>query len=301
MCYVVEVDIWNGILYNKSHNEFYFRKETRCGMMLSQERQNKIISILEKEHVIKITDIVKKFHVSHETVRRDLETLQEQGMVKRVYGGAILTADTPVSLASPRSRSHGYVERKAIGKMAAELVHEGDTVLLAMGSTILEVAKNIRHIKDVTVLTNSISVLNELVDSDVTLYLLGGHVSSSEHHMDGQLALQTLQNFNVDIAFVGAGGITLEMGVSDYSYEVSQMIQTMLTRAKCSVLVAQSDKFGKNCFSVTCPLSAIHIVVSDKNLPESYIRVMREMGIQLFLADGESIERSTEPDAEKKK
>lgn len=256
--------------------------------MLSQERQSQIISIMEKEHVIKITDVVKKFHVSHETVRRDLETLQEQGLVKRVYGGAILTEGIPSIPVSSRPGGHGYGERRAIGKSAAGLVHDGDTVLLAMGSTILEVAKNIRHIKDLTILTNSISVLNELVDSDVTLYLLGGHVSSAEHHMDGQLALQTLQSFNVDICFVGAGGVTIETGVSDYSYEAAQMIQTMLTRAKRTVLVAQSEKFGKNCFSVACPLNTIQTIVSDNNLSKDYIKTIQEMGIQVILASVEN-------------
>jgi len=257
--------------------------------MLSQERQQKIISILEKENSIKIIDIVKMFQISHETARRDLESLQEQGIAKRVYGGAILTADSSLeklpSLSANNTGENGSLETLAIGLAASRLIHEGDTILLGMGTTVLETAKHLRDIKGISVLTNSISVLNELVDSDVNLYMLGGHVSSSEHHMEGQLALQSLQYFNVDIAIVGAGGITLDNGVSDYNYESAQMVQAMIKRAKQTILVARSSKFGKNSFSVACPLEEIDIIVTDRALSEQYIHSIHDLGIQLILAE----------------
>lgn len=255
--------------------------------MLSLERQQKIISILEKENSIKIIDIVKMFQVSHETARRDLEALQEQGIATRVYGGAVFVSGSIINhpVSPETSDENVSSEIRSIGTAAAELVHEGDTILLGMGTTVLEVAKNIRNKKNLTVLTNSVSVLNELVDSDVNLYLLGGHVSNSEHHTDGQLALQSLQYFNVDTAIVGCGGITPENGVSDYNYESAQMVQAMLKRSKNNILVARSNKFGKNCFSVTCPMEEIQTIVSDSHLPEAYVRSIDDLGIQLILAD----------------
>ncbi len=261
-------------------------------IMLAQERQEQIMRHLSKNRIIKITDAVKMFHVSHETVRRDLEALQEQKLIKRVYGGAVLAdgkqsehGGTGTVSRSVTPTGLGYRERAAIGRAAAELVDEGDSVLLAIGSTILEVARNLKEKQRITVLTNSLPVLNELVDSELEVYVLGGKVCSDEQSIGGQLAYNALQSFFVDRVFVGAGGVTFEGGVSDYSEDESHLIATMMSRAKEVVLVAHSEKFGINSFSVTCPLEDIDIIVSDTNLSEEYRRGIEELGIRLVLSE----------------
>ena len=177
------------------------------------------------------------------------------------------------------------VEREAIGREAAKLVKEGDTVLLSVGSTVLQIAKHIRDIKHITVLTNSIFVLNELIDSDVRMFVLGGCVNSSEYDMEGHLTVEALKHFCVDIAFICAGGITKENGVSDYNCEVAQVNKAILSRARKTVLVAHAKKFGADSFSVTCPLDSIHTIISDSTLSQGYVRYLQEKGIELILAD----------------
>lgn len=260
--------------------------------MLAQERQEQIMRHLLKNRIIKITDAVKLFDVSHETVRRDLEALQEQKLVKRVYGGAVLADEKQSERGGSGTVSHGtvptglgYRERAAIGKAAAELVDEGDSVLLAIGSTILEVARNLKEKKRITAMTNSLPVLNELVDSELEVYVLGGKVFSDEQSIGGQLTYNALRSFFVDRVFIGAGGVTFEGGVSDYSEEESHLIAAMISRAREVILVAHSDKFGVNSFSVTCPLEEIDIIVSDTNLSEEYRRGIEELGIRLVLAE----------------
>lgn len=258
--------------------------------MLAKERQNEIMELLKNNKIIKITDIVKLFQVSHETVRRDLEALQEQNLVRRVYGGAILIEDKADIIPSqiPLPVGAGYMERAAIGRKAAELIHEGETILLAFGSTILETAKNIKSMKHITVLTNSISVLNELLDSDVEVYILGGRVNVDEQTIGGQIACAALQNFFVDKAFISADGITLKGGISNYSNEESQLINAMIERANKTILVAHSSKFGVNSFSVTCPLQKAQSIVSDNYLCKKYQHEIQKMGIDLILADVET-------------
>lgn len=258
--------------------------------MLAKERQTMIINQLKENKFIKITDIVKRFQVSHETARRDLEALQEQGLAKRVYGGAVQTDQNQTArqrMADRRAGSPvgaGYRERAAIGVLAAELVEEGETVLLAIGSTVLEVARHLKEKRNVTALTNSIPVLNELVDSEVTVYVLGGKVYSDEQTMGGKLAFQALQNFFVDKVFIGAAGITADGGISDYSEEESRLISAMMGRARQVILVAHSDKFGTNSFSVTGALDEVDIIVSDTNLPRQFQNEISERGIRLLLA-----------------
>lgn len=161
----------------------------------------------------------------------------------------------------------------------------GGYVLLSVGSTVLQIAKHIRHIKHITVLTNSIFVLNELMDSDVRLFVLGGCVNSSEYDMEGHLTVEALKHFCVDIAFICAGGITREFGVSDYNCEVAQVNKAILARARKTVLVAHAKKFGMDSFSVTCPLDSIHTIISDSTLSKEYVRYLREKGIELILAE----------------
>ena len=146
-------------------------------------------------------------------------------------------------------------------------------------------AKHIRDIKHITVLTNSIFVLNELIDSDVRMFVLGGCVNSSEYDMEGHLTVEALKHFCVDIAFICAGGITKENGVSDYNCEVAQVNKAILSRARKTVLVAHAKKFGADSFSVTCPLDSIHTIISDSTLSQEYVRYLQEKGIELILAD----------------
>ena len=241
--------------------------------MLAKERQDEIFSIIQQKKAIKMSDIVKIFQVSHETARRDLEVLQEQGLIKRVYGGAVLLESAISSL--------GMVERSGMVDESSSL----ERVLLSVGSTILQIAKHIRDIKHITVLTNSIFVLNELIDTDVRLFVLGGCVNSSEYDMEGHLPVEALKHFCVDVAFICAGGITKENGVSDYNCEVAQVNKAILSRARKTVLVAHAKKFGLDSFSVTCPLDSIHTIVSDSTLSKEYVQYLLEKGIELILAD----------------
>ena len=135
--------------------------------MLARERHEIIIETLKNTHIIKITDIVKRFDVSNETARRDLEALQNQKLVKRIYGGAVLTA--PPSAEQYISRPMiSQREKSAIGRACAAMINDGDTILIDTGTTMLEVARNLNHF-NITVITNSLPIINELASSNATV------------------------------------------------------------------------------------------------------------------------------------
>lgn len=248
--------------------------------MLARERQNIILELIKKNGSIKMADIMNDFKVSHETARRDLDALQDKNLLKRVYGGAILP-DDPDEIHTNATRS-GVKERKAIAKAAAELIRDGNTIFLSVGLTTHEISKELKNRKDITVVTNSILVLNELLNTNVHLYILGGHVSNYEDSIEGNIAVDTLSNFYVDIAFIGAGGITKDIGISDYSPEVANLNRSITRRAKKNVLVAHSKKFGTNCLSMTCPVDDMNTIITDSRLPVSDCEYIREKNIKLI-------------------
>ncbi len=261
--------------------------------MLAKERQNKILEILYKKKIVKIAEIVHMFDVSNETARRDLESVQDLGVAKRVYGGAVLIDEKngkridSLQLGSGTAwgQQLGRAERDAIGKKAAEFIHEGDSICLGVGTTVHEIAKHISGKRDVTVITNSIAVLTELADSDNTVYILGGLVDMNERTMKGEIAENSLQMFYVDKAFIGAGGITFDGGVTDYDIQESTLKNKICEHANKVYLVAHSAKFGVNAFSFSCPLNLVDVIITDPMLPKAYADWIREMGIELIFAD----------------
>lgn len=253
--------------------------------MISRERQQKILDMMQKKKVIKITDITSAFGVSTETARRDLHILESQNLCKKIYGGAALVSP----IASEPSYSTREVmhstEKTAIGRKAAELVLEGKTIILDVGTTIIELARSIKDKNNVIVLTNSLSIVNELANSDVSLHIMGGKLNPSFLSMSGSLTLSALKQFYVDIAFIGAGGITLEDGVSDYNIEEAQVRKFSIERAKKTVLLADSSKFGTNAFAMVCPLENVDVIVTDWNIDKKVLERLREQKIEVLIAD----------------
>lgn len=252
--------------------------------MLAKERHAIIMAILRKDGIIKISDIARRFSVSNETARRDLEYLQDTEQLKRIYGGAILPSSNTVAHHAPHAHIHRSF-KNSIGKVAASLVNSGETIILDIGSTTLEIARHLSNISGITVLTNSLPIMNELAGTQVTVFCLGGRLNSDELSMYGKVTTDALQQFFVDRAFIGAGGVTLEGGISDYNSEEAIVRQAIIRRAQQTILVADSGKFGTNAFASVCGFDDIDVVVSDENLSDEFrVGLSKWRNLELILA-----------------
>lgn len=254
--------------------------------MLVQERHDKILENLRVNKVVKVSEIVKEFNVSVETVRRDLEFLEKQGLLKRVYGGAV-SANTRSTEPSYFSREvQNLEEKKAIGKKAAQLIEDGDTVLLDLGTTTLEVAKNLKKKHNITVLTNSIKIAVELVDvPDNKIILLGGELRPNELSTSGFLTDMGLHQFCVDKAIIGVGGITVEAGITDYHIQEGKARRLMVDAAEKVIAVTDYSKFGVNAFIHICELKRIETIVTDWKVHPKIIKQLQEQDIQVLIAE----------------
>lgn len=255
--------------------------------MLAQERQNIILEMLQESKTVQIAELTKRFSASLATIRRDLSVLEQQGLINRVYGGAVLAA-SPRTHQFFAARTSNRAEDKAnIGIAAASLVQEGETIVLDIGTTTLEVARQIKKFSNLTVLTSSLPILNELANSTLDVYSLGGRLRPGELCFSGDIAANTLRSFYVDKAFIGAGGVTLQEGISDYNYGNAQLRRIIMERAKQTILVTDSSKFDVNAFAIVDKLENVDVIITDKGISQKYREGIRERHIQLIIAGDE--------------
>ncbi len=252
--------------------------------MTANERQKIIVNTLKtRGGIIKVNEIARQFDVSNETARRDIEYLKEQGLLTRVYGGAILSNNYNQKH-FPLNRDNIDVEKKtAIARAAAAMVKDGESIFVGIGSTMLQLVRSLKHLNELTVITPSLPVAMELINTSFRIIVLGGILDSNELDLSGPLTLNNMDYFHVNKAFLGAGGVTIESGVSDYSPNGYGRHAKMSRCADSTILVAQSDKFGKDALSIEMPITQVDTIITDDRLPQGLESAIRETGKELIL------------------
>jgi DeoR/GlpR family transcriptional regulator of sugar metabolism len=253
------------------------------------ERQHKIVEIVQQNNTISVADICSLFDVSEMTARRDLQELEREGLLRRVHGGAVYNLGR--SYEPPlKTRSNKQSEQKrAIGQKAASLIYDGDSIALDVGTTTLEIARALHNKRNLTVLTASLPIANEIVtlyslESDVRLILTGGVVRAREWSMVGEFTSHLYTKLHVDKAFVGIGGISLEDGLTEYNLEDASVKWALLKSAQQIIVVADGSKFGQTTFATVGPLSAVHTVITDDSAPVDMLDELQAMGIEVLVA-----------------
>lgn len=248
--------------------------------MTVSERRESIIDMFRSANFVTITDIVNQFNISNETARRDLDYLQNQRIVQRVYGGAILCQHygKNIPAQAPRNLS-------ALGKVAADLVKSGESIILGNGSTMLQVTKHLRNRKNITVITHSLANINALAGSNVNVIIPGGQLSHDELDISGMLTSECIDQFYCNKAIFGCGGITDNLDIMDHMSHSIPLHKHFVRRSSQHILVTASHKFGVPAFAKGCSMSDIDIVITDTQLNEEYARRIRELGIELIMVD----------------
>lgn len=258
--------------------------------MLAQERQAMILEMLRQNDIVRISDITTRFGVSNMTARRDLETLQKNNLLRRIHGGAVAidndtagqrTASNPVEQEAVRA------DLQAIGKLAASMANEGDIIFLGPGTTVLAMAHHMRQKSNITILTNSFPVVNELANTNNIIYFLGGILNGDEYSVTGTFANSMLETFCANKAFIGCGGISLQHGITDFSAPTADVNRLMVKNAAQSILLCSADKLRSNAFSIVCPLSEVDMMITDNSLSEQDADAIRGFGVDLRIVEVE--------------
>jgi len=253
--------------------------------MLATERQQLILDLLAERGSVIVTDLVARFDVSEMTIRRDLDLLERKGLLRRVHGGAVL--DRGRSYEPPfLARSAEFQEQKArIGKAAADLVKNGDSITLDVGTTTLEVARGLMGKNNLTIITPCFQIAAVLAETPgIRLILTGGILRPGELSLVGHLAERVFQEFFTDRLFLGAAGVDFDAGLTEYNLEDTLVKKAMLRSAKEIILVVDSSKFNKVAFTAIAPLSTVDRIVTDSGLDPAVRARLRDENIEVLIA-----------------
>jgi DeoR/GlpR family transcriptional regulator of sugar metabolism len=252
--------------------------------MKAAERQLRIRQMFESRDFLDLETLCRELDASESSVRRDLDILEEEKLLRRVYGGA-------VSLQPPPARAFDYAvesvrlsdEKDRIAQLAAGLIENGQTVILDGGSTVAAVARELSS-KSLHIITNSLPIAESFESlRNIELTLTGGYLDPRLRVMLGPFCEQMLGAIRADALIMGIGSIT-ESGFSNNNTLVVGSEQKMIEIAGKVIIVADHTKFGRGGMIPVAPLSAADIVISDKELPPEYVDLLRANGIDVLLA-----------------
>lgn len=251
----------------------------------STERQNRIFRWITRQQRITVVEICQEFGISQATARRDLDFLANHSKIQRVHGGAITLEAAPPEQPILKRQDEQTQAKQRIGQAGADLVKEGETVFLGSGSTVLEVARNLKNTRKLTVLTNSLPVVNLLADHpEFTLVCLGGMLRSSELSFIGHLAEQALGELRADKIFIGVRAISLEQGLTNEYLPETMTDRAILRIGREVVVVADYTKFGRIAPALLAPIESIHILVTDAQTSKHYIENLSLRGLKVIVA-----------------
>jgi DeoR/GlpR family transcriptional regulator of sugar metabolism len=253
--------------------------------ILSEERHQVILDLLEESGSVTVNEMVERFGVSEMTIRRDLDILEKKGLLRRVHGGAVL--DRGRSYEPPfLSRAVENLEAKQrIGRVAADMIQNGDSITLDVGTTTMEIARHIAGKQNLTVITPCLQIASLLAENpNIRLILTGGIVRPGELSMVGHLAERALKDFYVDKLFLGAAGVDFNAGLTEYNLEDTLVKQVMIKNAKEVILVSDSSKFGRIAFTSIAPLSVVSRLITDQEADTEVVARLRRQNIEVILA-----------------
>lgn len=249
------------------------------------ERQRQILSLLSQQGRLSVAEIVAQFSISEATARRDLETLALQGKGQRVHGGILAVEQAPPELPILERENEQRDEKTRIGRAAARLVQNNETIFLGSGTTVLEIARNVREHKNLTVITNSLAVLNILAGiKEITVVCLGGMLRESELSFIGHITEQALFEVRADKVFMGTRGVSLEHGLTNDYLQETLTDRAILKSGREIIIVADHTKINRVATVLLAPLNSMHTFVTDSGTDKKFVQALKKQEISVVVA-----------------
>ena len=249
--------------------------------MLAIERRNAILEKLQAERRVVVSELSQIYKVSEETIRRDLEKLENDGFAIKSYGGAVINENANVDLPFNIRKKRNVISKQKIAEVISSRIKDGTSIMLDASSTAVYIPKALKERKNLTLITNSIEILIEMLDTpNVNVLSTGGAMREGSFALVGPQTDKMLNSYHVDMTIVSAKGFDLETGLTDTEELHANNKKTMLHAGREKVLAVDSSKFGKTAFTEIGTLEDISMVVTDAKPDEVWLQAFKEYGIE---------------------
>lgn len=249
-----------------------------------QERRHDILDSVLRTGRASVTDLSQAFGVSEVTIRTDLQMLADQGLLVRTHGGAIPASRLSPELSLALRRQQQPLAKDHIGEAGAALIQHGDAVYLDTSSTALAIARHLTQHRHVTVITNSIAIVQELADApNLTVVVPGGRLRRETASLIGVDGLDFVRRFNIQKGFFGAHGITLDEGLTDVSVDEADVKQVLVGLCRQVVAVLDATKWGRVGLASFAALDQVDTVITDQSAPVDLVAQARAAGVDVLL------------------
>jgi DeoR family transcriptional regulator, fructose operon transcriptional repressor len=246
-----------------------------------QIRKHKILEILNHQDSVEVSELAVLLEISEITVRRDLNTIAEMGLIERTHGGAVRIGLNSNKVGFNEKNEKNSKAKEEIAKKAASLIKDGDAVFLDCGSTVFKMCKYLKS-KNITAITNSVPVLTELLGSEVKINFIGGQIDAERKAAHGTTAIEHIGKYKVNKAFVGIDGISLETGLSANTEKEAEITLAMLKNARESFFLCDSTKIENDKYFVFAGIETVKNLIVDSELGEEYLESYKKAGIKII-------------------
>jgi len=249
------------------------------------ERRRIILDLLQQNKQVNVSDLNEQFEVSEVTLRKDLRYLENKNLLIRSRGGAMLPVKVGEDLSVKKRMVLNLVQKKSIAAAASVLIKEGDTIILDSGTTLMQLATHLEKIKKLTVISNALDIVHELANfKNLKIIVPGGIFRKNSFSLVGVTAIENFQMYRADKYFVSADGISAD-GIFTSNLEEGQIAKIILSHAKENIVLVDSSKFDREGIINFAPLSKIHTLITDRGIPEKYLKQFTELGIKVIVAE----------------
>jgi len=243
------------------------------------EREHSILNRLMVQGAVSVADLSSELEVSEVTIRSDLSSLEERGLLSRTHGGALPSIHPHIF----QRQNMNIEEKHRIAKAAADLVEDGDAIMIEAGTTTSLLPRYLAGKRDILIITNSILAFESAKSNPaLKITLVGGEFRDSTDSFVGRITLDTIRRFNVRCAFVGTDGFSLKSGITTHLIEGGDVISVMRERAENLVLLADSSKYGKTGIVTILPLSQINTLITDTGLSDAVKEELSQIPLHII-------------------
>jgi DeoR family transcriptional regulator of aga operon len=252
-----------------------------------QLRFSAILSLLQQVGRVSVEALSEQLTVSLVTIRRDLDALEQKGLLRRVHGGAV--SIEPLFY-EPFRRDRSFLaqveraadEKRRIGRAAAALINPGETIALTPGTTTTEVIRGLPMNYNITVVTNTVNVAMELSKrKDVYVFVTGGHLHGEWFSLVGSAAIKALDNMLINTMFIGADGMDASWGASCFNADEAELNATMMRLARRRIAVVDHGKLGLVANWRICLASELNVLITDTSATDEMIAPFQKLGIEV--------------------